>query len=104
MMVYYKHHPLLVILGTGTEINKIKYSVIQFIGATIHKSNQSVVQLDGVTTLKIIDKMHIMLLQSNSELTLEALVISNLDINILASLQMMYLFNKQNNKNYHRRH
>ena len=49
MKVFYKHHPLLVTLDTGAEINMIKHSVAQFIGATIHKSNQSALQADGVT-------------------------------------------------------
>ena len=68
----------------------IKHSVAQFIGATIHKSNQSALQADGVTPLMIIGETHIMLSRGNSELTLEALVVNNLDIKILAGIPFLF--------------
>ena len=71
MKIFYKHHPLLVTLDTGAEINMIKHSVAQFIGATIHKSNQRALQADDVTHLTILDETHIMLSRSKSELTLK---------------------------------
>ena len=87
--VLYKHHPLQLILDTGAEISMIKTSVAQSIGATINKSTQKALQADGVTPLSIAGETRLLVSRDSVELKLEALVVNDLDIDILAGIPFM---------------
>ncbi|MCG7866391.1 MAG: hypothetical protein JAY74_08440, partial [Candidatus Thiodiazotropha taylori] len=87
--VFFKHHPLQLILDTGAEISMIKTSVAQSIGATINKSTQKALQADGVTPLSIAGETRLLVSRDNVELKLEALVVNDLDIDILAGIPFM---------------
>ena len=82
--------PSTVTLDTGAEINMIKHSVVQFIGATIHKNNQRALQADGLSLLTSIVETHIMLSRGNSELTMETVVVKNLDDDIRADKPFLF--------------
>ena len=90
------------ILDTGAEISMIKTSVAQSIGATINKSSQKALQADGVTPLFIAGETRLLVSLDNVDLKLEALVVNDLDIDLLAGipswLPMTYLYAHQNSK------
>ena len=86
---FYKHHPLQLILDTGAEVSMMRASTAQYIGATITKSKQSALQADGVTPLQIVGETHIILSREGIDLYLEALIVSDLDVDILAGIPFM---------------
>ena len=86
---FYKQYPVKITLDSGAEISMVKVSVAQHIGAVITKSNQSALQADGITPLAIVGETHIMLSRDNLNLTLDALVVNDLDVDILAGIPFM---------------
>lgn len=86
---FYGHHPLNVTLDTGAEISMVKASTATYIGVPIKKSTQSALQADGVTPLNIIGEIHLTLTRDNVDLNLEALVVNDLDVDILAGIPFM---------------
>lgn len=89
LRVFHKHHPLVLTLDTGAEISMIKASVAHMIGAKVNKSNQTALQADGVTPLEIRGETHLTLSRDKYTLKLEALVVSDLDVDILAGIPFM---------------
>ena len=89
LRAFYNHHPLVLTLDTGAEISMIKSSVAREIGAKISKSNQSALQADGVTPLEILGETHLRLSHDKCTLLLDALVVSDLDVDILAGIPFM---------------
>ena len=89
MKAFFKHHPLTVTLDTGAELSMIKHSVAQGIGATIKPTTQNAIQADGSTPLKILGETHITLTRGSHNLLLDALVVDNLDVEILAGIPFM---------------
>ena len=67
----------------------IKTSVAKAIGASIQKTTQKVLQADGVTQLKVVGEVHLTLSRSNLCLQLDALVVDNLDVDVLAGTPFM---------------
>ena len=86
---FYKQYPLKITLDSGAEISMIKTSVAQHIGATITKSNQCALQADGITPLVIVGETHLVLSRDNLDLKLDALVVNDLDVDILAGIPFM---------------
>ncbi|CAC5396256.1 unnamed protein product [Mytilus coruscus] len=88
---FYKHFPLdeLTTLDTGAEVSMIKASSADYIGVTFKKSNHSALQADGVTPLNIVGECHFTLSRDGIELQLEALVVNDLDVDILAGIPFM---------------
>ena len=86
---FFGHHPVNLTLDTGAEISMIKTSIAKDIGAIIKKSNQTALQADGLTPLKIIGETHLTLSRGNKTLKLEALVVNELDVDILAGIPFM---------------
>ena len=87
--VFYKHHPLQFILDTGAEISMIKTSVAQSFSATINRSTQKALQADGGSPLSIAGETCVLVSRDSVDLKLEALVVNDLDIDILASNPFM---------------
>lgn len=86
---FYNHHPVELTLDTGAEISMIKTSVAQYIGAVIKKSNQTALQADGITPLTIFGETHLQLSRDNTTLKLDALVVNDLDVDVLAGIPFM---------------
>jgi hypothetical protein len=86
---FHKHHGLLLTLDTGAESNMIKHSVVQRIGATVTKSTQIAFQADGKTPLTILGETRITLTRNGQELFLEALVVEDMEGEILAGVPFM---------------
>ena len=81
--------PLLLTLDTGAETSMIKSCVANKIGATIQKTSQKALQADGITQLKDVGEVHLVLSRSNLNLQLDALVVDNLDVDVLAGTPFM---------------
>ena len=77
---FYKQYPVKITLDTGSEISIVNDSVAQHIGA---------LQTDGIAPLAIVGEIHIMLSRDNIELALDALVINELNVDILAGTPFM---------------
>ena len=86
---FYEQYSVKIILDTGAEISIIKASVAQHIGTVIKKSNQSALHADGITPRVIVGETHIMLSRDNIELASDALVVDELDVDILADIPFM---------------
>ena len=67
----------------------IKSSLASYIGAKITKSSQSALQADGHTPLSIVGETRLVLTRNNRSLTLDALVVKDLDVDILAGTPFM---------------
>ena len=63
----------------------IKSSVANSIGMTIEKSSQQALQADGVTPSAVVAETHLILSQADKQPALDALIVDDLDIDILAS-------------------
>ena len=86
---FYRQHPLELTLDTGAETSMIKASVACTINATIVKTSQQALQADGVTTLSVVGETHLALSRADKRLTLDALVVEDLDVDILAGTPFM---------------
>lgn len=87
--VFYKHYPVHITLDSGAEISMIKTSVAHYIGAPIKKTKQTALQADGVTPLAIVGETHLSMTRDNINLQLEALVVNDLDVDVLAGIPFM---------------
>ena len=61
----------------------IKSSVARSIGAPINQSSQQALQADGVTPLAVAGETHLILFRADKQLALDALVVDDLDLDIL---------------------
>jgi hypothetical protein len=89
MYMFYGHHQLRLTIDTGAETNLIKESVAIGMGAKILRSNQMSYQADGKTQLNVIGEVHLQLQRDHHRFYLEALVVSNLDVDVLAGIPFM---------------
>ena len=87
--VFFNEHPLRLTIDTGAETNMIKASLASYIGASITKSSQQALQADGNTPLTIVGDTRLSFSRNDRTLTLEALVVKNLDVDILAGTPFM---------------
>ena len=81
---FHKHHPLRLTLDTGAETSMIKSSITHCIGAPIKQSSQQALQADGMTPLAVAGETHLVLFRAEKQLTLDALVVDDLEVDILA--------------------
>ena len=81
---FYLHNPLRLTLDSGAETNMIRETVAKSIGAKICKSSQLARQADGLTPLKVIGETHLVLSRGGTNLHLDALVVEDLDVEVLA--------------------
>ena len=85
---FYHHHSLKLTLDTGAETSMIKASVARSIAAPIIKTSQQALQVDGVTPL-VVGETHLTLSRAGKYLTLDALVVEDLDVDVLAGTPFM---------------
>ena len=86
---FYRHHALKLTLDTGAETSMIKASVARNKDAPIVKTSQQALQADGVTPLVVVDETHLTLSRAYKILTLDALVVEDLDVDVLAGTPFM---------------
>ncbi|PFX31306.1 hypothetical protein AWC38_SpisGene3850 [Stylophora pistillata] len=83
---FYMQHPVRLTLDTGAETSMIKASLARKLNLNIVKSNQKALLADGTNPLNVIGEVAITRSRTKMKLTLEALVVEDLDVNILADL------------------
>ena len=86
---FYLHNPLRLTLDSDAETNMIRETVAKSIGANICKSSQLARQADGLTPLKVIREIHFVLLRGGTNLHLDALVVEDLDVEVLAGTPLL---------------
>ncbi len=86
---FYKNKSVTLTIDTGAETNMIKTSVAQFLGIKFKKTNQTALQADGVTPLEVVGETKIFLTRNEVSLQLEALIVADLDVDILAGTPFM---------------
>ena len=84
LTAYYKQHPLKLTLDTGAETSMMKASVARSLGVTPRKTSQRALQADGVTPLTVVGEIRILLSRGGNLLNLDALVVEDLDVDVLA--------------------
>ena len=87
--MFHNHHAVQLTLDTGAETSMIKSSIAQQIGATIQKTKQTALQADGITSLSVVGEVHLDLSRNSHTLHLDALVVNNLDVDVLAGTPFM---------------
>ncbi len=93
LKVFYNHHALQLTLDTGAETSMIKAFIAKQIGATILKTKQTALQADGITPLTVTGGVHLKLHRNHFKLQLDALVVKELDVDILAGTPFMAINN-----------
>ena len=83
---FHSHHPLHLTIDTGAETNMMRASLVRHIGAKVTKSSQTTLQADGRTPLAVAGETHIPLICHGIPLSLEALIVEDLDVDILAGM------------------
>ena len=86
---FYKHYPIQLTLDTGAETSMIKSSLARSIGAPIMKSSQQALQADGLTPLAVVGETRLILSRADNQLTLDALVVDDLDVEVLAGTPVL---------------
>ena len=86
---FYSHHPLRLTIDTGAETNMMRASLARHIGAKVIESSQNILQADGCTPLTVVGETRLPLIRHSSSLTLEALVVEDLHVDILAGTPFM---------------
>ena len=81
---FYLRYPLRLTLDSGAETNMIRETVAKSIGAKICISSQLARQADGLTPLNVIGETHLVLSRGGTNLHLDALVVEDLDVEVLA--------------------
>lgn len=89
LIVFHDHHPLRLTLDTGAEVNLLRSSAAVKLGATIRKTSQTAYQADGHSALAIVGETRLSLHREDRVLTLDALVVSDLDVDVLAGAPFM---------------
>ena len=87
--VFYQHYPVKVVIDSGAETNMIRESAARQIGIPISSSSQLALQADGHSSLEVVGETRITLTRDKHSFLLEALVVSNLDSDILAGVPFM---------------
>ena len=84
LTVFYSSHPIRFTLDTGATTNMIKASVAKDINLPISPASQMACQADGVTPLDVVSEVHCHLSRDHSTFQLDALVVRQLDVDVLA--------------------
>ena len=87
--MHYKHHTINLTLDSGAEANMIKESSAKRIGAHITPSTQTAIQADGKTSLGVKGEIKLLLTRGGLSFTLEALVVEDIDSEVLAGVPFM---------------
>ena len=87
--LFYHHHPLKVVIDSGAEANMIRESIALQIGAKIIESSQVALQADGLSSLIVKGETKLCLTRDGKQFFLDALVVENMDCDILAGIPFM---------------
>ena len=86
---FYHEHPVQLTLDTGATSNMVRTSSAKLFGFPIMPASQVAGQADGVTPLDVIGEVHCSLTRGQWTFELDALVVCQLDVDILAGNPFM---------------
>ena len=86
---YLQSHPVTLTLDTGAETNMVKASLAHYLSIKVKKSTQSARQADETTPLEITGETSLTVSRRGIDMRLEALIVSNMDVDILAGTPFM---------------
>ena len=86
---FYGHYPIQLTIDSGAETNMSCSSNAQSVGAKILRSNQIAPQADGLSPLAVVGETNMTITRDRHKYILEALVVKNLDVDILAGVPFM---------------
>ena len=81
---YFQDHAVRLTLDTGATTNMIRAPFAHSIGLPISPASQVARQADGVTPLDVTGEVHCQLVRGNNKFQLDALVVKQLDVDVLA--------------------
>ena len=87
--IFYKHFPIRVTIDSGAKTNLIKSLLVQRIGACLNPSAPKALQAYRSTPLNVRGETTNILQQDNLELQLNALVVDEIDVDVLAGIPFM---------------
>jgi hypothetical protein len=82
--VYYRQCPVRLTIDTGATTNMVRASLASHIGLPVTKASQMARQADGITPLDVVGETHCQLTRGAKTFRLNALVVEQLDVDILA--------------------
>ena len=86
---FYHEHPVQLTLDTGATSNMVRASSAKLSGFPITPASQMARQADGVTPMDVIGEVHCSLTRGHRTFELDALVVRQLDVDILAGNPFM---------------
>ena len=86
---FYHEHPVQLTLDTGATSNMVRASSAQLYGFPITPASQMARQADGLTPMNVIGEVHCSLTRGQWTFKLDALVVRQLDVDILAGNSFM---------------
>ena len=86
---FYHEHPVQLTLDTGTTSNMVRASSPKMYGFPITPASQMARQADRITPMDVIGEVHCSLTRGQSTFELDALVVRQLDVDILAGNPFM---------------
>ena len=86
---FYHEHPVQLTLDTGATSNMVRASFAKLYGFPITPASQMARQADGVTPMDVIGEVHCSLTRGHKTFELDALVVRQLDVDILAGNPFM---------------
>ena len=89
VLMHYHHHPVKLTLDSGAETNMIRAATAKAINAPITASSQIALQADGRSPLQILGETKVVLTRNNQSFQFDALVVSNLDVDVLAGVPFL---------------
>ncbi len=89
MDVFCGHNTIWITLDSGATGNMIKSSVARRVEAQVTSTNQSAHQADGSSPLNVTGETRLELSRDNKKFYLGALVVENLDVDLLAGTPFM---------------
>ena len=89
LRVHYGHHPVTLTLDCGATTNMISATTASRLGLPIKPATQATQQADGITPLSVTGETHIIVSRGRFDFALDALVVRELDVDILAGTPFM---------------
>ena len=86
---FFDQHSVRITVDTGAETDIIKASFADLLNIKVFKTDQTAYQADGITPMNTIGEIHVKLSRNNQELFLDALVVTDLDVDILGGVPFM---------------
>ena len=91
LSAYYHQFPVRLTLDTGATTNMMRDSFARSIAVPIRSASQMARQANGVTPLEVVGEVHCELSRGTYRFTLDALVVKQLDVDVLAGNPFLVL-------------